>query len=301
MSANHYEIPKRPSDAAIQSQVNKILTSDRFAGSTKLNELLVFLVNHTLEGRSLDEYSIAMDVFQKDDSFDPRIDPLVRVYVGRLRNKLKQYRATTGLHDPIEIELPPRTYVPRIRVRPSPTPFGLPDAANAARNIAVRSFRCLSPEGPDEYFCEGLVEEIIHAMAKLKYLRIIPIEAVQGGRNASVNTRELCEKLRIEAILDGNVRKRAHTLRVAAHLTNAVDGSVIWSEMYEYGTADLFAVQEEIARAIVNALWTPGELSPSGHPLHPLADISQNIGPPLPPSPLKERGPELAHTNTTGT
>ncbi len=277
------------SDAAIRNQIEKILTSDSFVGSNRLSQLLVFLVDQAIEGHSLNEYSIAMDVFQKDDSFDPRIDPLVRVHARRLRNKLNQYRATVGLHDPIEIELPPRTYVPRIRVRARPMQPKAQDSANVARNIVVRSFRCLSSEEPGEYFCEGLVEEIIHAMTKVKQIRVIPIEAVRGSRNASLNVRELCEKLRVDAVLDGNVRKRAHKLRVAAHLTNTADGSVIWSEMYERDIDDVFAAQEQIAHSIVNALWLESDLAGPEQPrLMPAEDL--RTSPVHPRTPIAETG-----------
>lgn len=80
--------PKGASAAAIRNQIEKILTSESFVGSHKLSQLLAFLVDQAIEGHDLNEYSIAVDVFQKDDSFDPRIDPLVRVHASRLRNKL---------------------------------------------------------------------------------------------------------------------------------------------------------------------------------------------------------------------
>lgn len=144
-----------------------------------------------------------------------------------------------------------------------------PEAPNVARNIVVRSFRCLSSEEPDEYFCEGLVEEIIHAMTKIRHLRVFPIETVRGSRNAGLNVRELSEKLGVEAVLDGNVRKRLNKLRVAAHLTNAADGSVTWSEMYERDIEDnfatqVFAIQEQIAHSIVDALWLGSDLALPG-------------------------------------
>jgi TolB-like protein len=281
--------------------------SESFVGSHKLSQLLIFLVDQALEGCSPNEYSIAIDALQRDESFDPRIDPLVRVHVGRLRNKLNQYRTTVGLHDPIEIELPPRTYVPRIRVRPRPMPPRVPDAANAARKIAVRPFRSLSSAEPDEYFCEGLIEELIHAMAKIKNLQIIPIEAVQGGRNARLDARELYEKLGVVVVLDGNVRKSAHQLRVAAHLTNTADGSVIWSEMYERHIDDAFTIQvmviqEDIAHAIANALCLERDLtllpeqpppSPAGN-LKDISGTSQDIS-------LAERNSEWVYTSANST
>ena len=258
MGVGAFREPERAWVDAIRDQVDKILSTDGFAGSKKLSQLLVFLVEQAIEGRSFNEYSIALDVFQKNESFDPRIDPVVRVYVRRLRSKLNQYRTTTGLQDPVEIVLPPRTYVPMIRMRPRPELIR-PDSSNAQRNIAVRPFRCLSADKADEYFSDGLVEELIHALAKVKGIRVISVPALESGRTVSLSARELHEQFRVEAVLGGNVRKGFNTMRVSAHLTNAIDGTLIWSEMYERGGDDLLTLQANIADAIVCALHTQGD------------------------------------------
>ena len=238
----------------IREQVEKILATDGFAGSRKLSQLLVFLVEQAIEGRSFNEYSIALDVFQRDESFDPRIDPVVRVYVRRLRTKLNQYRTTMGVQDLVEIVLPPRTYVPMIRKRPRPELVSHA-GGSAVRNVGVRLFRHLSDDLADEYFCDGLAEEMIHALAKLKGLRVISVPALEAGGTARLSARQLHEQFGVDAVLDGNVRKGAHTLRISANLTNAVHGTLIWSEIYKRETNDdALALQSNIADAIAFAI-----------------------------------------------
>lgn len=225
------------------------MRADRFSGAKKLGQLLSFLVDRAIEGRSPNEYSIALDVFQKDAAFDPRVDPLVRVYIRRLRTKLKEYAAGAGAQDALEIVLPPRTYVPVIRMRPQPLAKP-PEAAATHRNIAVRSFRCLSSDKADEYFSDGLVEEVIHAMGQLPHWRVIPVPALESGGVGTLSTNDLRERFQVGAVLDGNVRRRSETVRVSIHLTDTKDGTLLWSEMYDRGLDDIFALQSTIAHAI---------------------------------------------------
>jgi TolB-like protein len=263
MGADALNKPETAWIDAVRGQVNKILETSAFAGSRKLSDLLVFLVDQAIDGRSFNEYSIALDVFQKGESFDPRLDPVVRVYVRRLRDKLNQYRTSAGLQDPVEIVLPPRTYVPTIRIRPRPVRGGPPEPGSEERNIAVRAFRSLSPNKDDEYFCEGLVEEVIHALAKVKHLRVIPVSALEEGGVVGPSARELHDRFRVEAVLGGNVRKGPSALRVSAHLTNATEGTLIWSEIYEWPAGDVFTLETKTADAIVEAVVRKIQLLPA--------------------------------------
>jgi len=249
-------VVKRPARAlmrAIEEQVERVLNSPVFTGSRTLRRLLIYLADQTLAGHPFNEYSIAMDVFQKAEDFDPRIDPSVRVHMCRLRQKLDEYRTRVGPLDPIEIILPPRTYT--LAFRPRPDHFPTSNLPNPQRPIAVRSFRCLSSEECAEYFCDGLLAELICALAKLPHLRIIPIPTPSDGQPATPSPRELREQFHVEAILDGEVRRREHMVRVAAHLADTADGSILWAEMYERGVDDICAAQEKIADAIVSALF----------------------------------------------
>lgn len=259
MSLEAVKRMERPSDEATREQVERILASPTFCGSKKLGQLFRFLVEQALAGGSFNEYSIAVDVFQRDESFDPAIDPVVRVHMLRLRTKLKEYQATGGTYDPIEIVIPPRTYLPTIRMRSRQSLIKVPDAARFQQNVAIRSFRCLSQEMSDRYFCDGLVEELIYALTKIKHLRVIPVYAIDG-RPTSLSARELNEQFSVDTVLDGNVRKHVDTLRIAAHLTNAADGAVIRSEMCEWQPENALVDQQKVAGAIVHALFPRGDL-----------------------------------------
>lgn len=114
-----------PDDAIAQlnAQMRRIEQSPDFEQSKRLRRFLRFIVAETLAGReqSLKEYSVALEVFDRDESFDPQTNSIVRVEASRLRAKLKQYYATAGAHDPIRIELPSGGYVPTFRAAPAPS------------------------------------------------------------------------------------------------------------------------------------------------------------------------------------
>lgn len=107
------------SSEAVQSEVQRILASDKFARSKRLRSLLQFTVTQTLDGHAdiLKEYVIGTEVLNKPDSYDPRRDSLVRVLASRLRLKLKEYYNDGGSEDPLVIEFPKGKYVPRFQRR----------------------------------------------------------------------------------------------------------------------------------------------------------------------------------------
>src|SRR5215813_13535138 len=104
---------------AIQSEVERILASEKFARSKRLRSLLRFTVTQTLQGNAetLKEYVIGTEVLKKPDSYDPRSDSLVRVLASRLRVKLKEYYSDGGSADPLVIEFPKGKYVPKFQRR----------------------------------------------------------------------------------------------------------------------------------------------------------------------------------------
>lgn len=107
------------SPEAVQSEVERILSSEKFARSKRLRSLLRFTVAQTLQGNAdtLKEYVIGTEVLKKPDSYDPRSDSLVRVLASRLRVKLREYYSDGGSDDPLVIEFPKGKYVPRFQRR----------------------------------------------------------------------------------------------------------------------------------------------------------------------------------------
>ncbi len=101
-------------EGVVRAELEKILTSPQFARSQRLSAFLDFVVQQALLGQSdrLNEYSIALAVYQRPRSFDPQLDPIVRAEAARLRSKLEQYYQNSGLNDPVSISLPKGVYTP---------------------------------------------------------------------------------------------------------------------------------------------------------------------------------------------
>jgi serine/threonine protein kinase/Tfp pilus assembly protein PilF len=129
-------------------------------------------------------------------------------------------------------------------------------AADPARpkSLAVLPFANLSADKENEYFSDGLAEEIINALTRLPGLRVIARTSSFSFRGKEADVREIGAKLSVEHILEGSVRKAGNRIRVTAQLVSAADGSHFWSERYDREMTDVFAVQDEICQAIVDKL-----------------------------------------------
>ena len=127
-------------EGVIRDQLSAVLDSVLFAHAERLGRFLKFVVDETLAGRAdrINQYAIAIDVFDRDETFDPAIDAIVRVEAGRLRSKLLEYYDELGRDDPIRIELPKRTYMAIFQRRSG---GDSPQSTLKYRNRRVRSRR----------------------------------------------------------------------------------------------------------------------------------------------------------------
>jgi len=121
-------------------------------------------------------------------------------------------------------------------------------------SIAVLPFLNLSPDKENEYFSEGITEEIINALTQVRGLRVAARTSSAAFRGTNTDAREIGERLKVRTILEGSVRKVGDRVRITAQLVNAADGYHIWSQTYERTLADVFALQDELARAIASTL-----------------------------------------------
>jgi len=128
------------------------------------------------------------------------------------------------------------------------------DHAKGGPSIAVLPFDDMSEHGDQEYFCEGIAEEILNSLCKIPGLRVASrVTSFRfGGKKADV--REIGEKLSVRSVLEGSVRKSGDKLRITAQLVNTFDGYHLWSRQYDRRLADIFEIQEEIADSIAGAL-----------------------------------------------
>ncbi|MHC4176456.1 MAG: protein kinase domain-containing protein, partial [Planctomycetota bacterium] len=121
-------------------------------------------------------------------------------------------------------------------------------------SIAVLPFTDLSPQEDQEYFCDGMAEEIMNALTHIKDLRVVARTSAFSFKGKDEDIREIGRKLSVDTVLEGSVRKAGNRLRITAQLINVEDGYHLWSEKYDRDLEDIFAIQDEISLAIVERL-----------------------------------------------
>jgi TolB-like protein/Tfp pilus assembly protein PilF/class 3 adenylate cyclase len=152
-----------------------------------------------------------------------------------------------------------RTFFSR-RVSPKSATIPKPSAPAAEvptghqKSIAVLPFVDLSQGKDQEYFCDGISEEIIGALAKVDGLRVAARTSSFSFKGKNADIGEVGRKLHVQTVLEGSLRRDGNRIRISAQLINARDGFHLWSEIYERELEGIFAIQDEITRAIVDAL-----------------------------------------------
>ncbi len=245
--------PIKISDKAVRQQLNRILASKTFGQVDRLKRFVNFIVAETVAGRGgdLKEYVIGVQVFGKEPSFDPRTDPIVRVQARRLRARLTRYYEDEGNVDDLIVDLPKGGYAPVFRARE-----GVPSAKRsltttlAGRNtVAVMPLADQSAGATLGYFCDGLRDEIVHALTSLKALRV-----VVSKRDAALEPECDTERADAALLITGGVRSAREHLRVTIHLVDGASGYYLWSESVDVPLADPVSGQEQIAKMLADKL-----------------------------------------------
>ena len=138
------------------------------------------------------------------------------------------------------------------RDRATPTPP--PAQQQSTASIAVLPFADMSAEKNQEYFSDGLAEEILNKLAKIPALRVVARTSSFQFKGKTGDLRSVGETLNASTILEGSVRKQGNRVRVTAQLIKAADGFHLWSDTYDRELTDIFAVQDDIAKAVAAAL-----------------------------------------------
>ncbi|MFZ0818588.1 MAG: protein kinase [Candidatus Acidiferrales bacterium] len=129
-----------------------------------------------------------------------------------------------------------------------------PPAKENAQSIAVLPFVNMSGDKENEYFSDGLAEEIINALTKIPELKVIARTSAFAFRGAERNLKTIGERLKVGTVLEGSVRKAGNRIRVTAQLIQIADETHLWSERYDREMTDIFAIQDDISLAIAGAL-----------------------------------------------
>ena len=162
--------------------------------------------------------------------------------VARLLSKAAADRHSTGAQVIAALTTAPAAVVAR--------PVSITDEAS----IAVLPFTSLSREADDEFFADGVTEEILNALAQIPRLRVAGRSSAFSFKGKNEDLRSVGAKLNVATILEGTIRRAGARLRITAQLSNARDGYQLWSERYDRVAEDVFAVQDEIASSIASRL-----------------------------------------------
>jgi serine/threonine-protein kinase len=248
-------------ETAVREQLARIVNSAGFVSSARLSRFLTHIVDRTIAGDTdgLKEFSVAMEVFDRSSEYDPNIDAIVRVQARRLRAKLKAYyEEGPGTNDPVLIALRPGRYVPIFRwldTQPSKQTATTGAETELRRaSVAVLPFVNMSSEPDQEYFCDGMTEEIINALTHVSGLNVIARTSAFQFKGKSVDVREVGQHLDADLVIEGSVRKAGDQLRITAQAIQTDSGHHVWSESFRRELNDVFAIQEEIAQSVAGLL-----------------------------------------------
>ncbi len=238
----------------VHVELDRILSSRELRGSKALAELLRYCVEQTLANniQQLKEYWIGVNVFRRGDDFDPAADPIVRVQARRLRHKLEAHYRSGGFH-PVTIALRKGAYLTDFHVNtPDDTPTGTSSvdavALSPIVSVAVLPIADLNSDPENRSFCEGLMDELIHALAGTGELMVVARTSLLQFRNTLVDIRDIGHQLGADAIVEGSVLREAARRRVSIRLIDARTGFALLSWQADAETGEAITVQESLAQ-----------------------------------------------------
>lgn len=241
----------------IRSQLERILRSRAFIQSHRIRRFLQFIVEESLLGQPhrLKEYLIGLEVFDRRDAFDPRVDSIVRVEARRLRHKLEEYYRSEGREDSIRITLRKGSYVPVFEPRAATPSLGILEQRRA---IAIAPLAVVKPHTDAEPVSEEIRRRLAHVLIREGCFQVIskspeasPTNGSNGGGNGHATPAN-----RPDFVVEGSIEFRQYDFHLILQLARYADRSYIWSGAVDGQISDLSPV-EQLARSLVSDLMTP--------------------------------------------
>jgi len=226
-----------PVAAEIVAELDRIVAAPAFAKAARARALLTYLVRRMLDGGTIKEQAIGMEVFDRSATdYDAGDDPIVRVQMGRLRDRLAQYYAGEGRANPLRIDVPMGGYRPAVtRTETTLQPCGL----------AFQPLTCLSRDWAANSFTQGLNDELSYRLHR----------AFAGTPGSTVRPMDGASP-QPALVLEGSVRQGDSRLRTSLRLLDRAAGVIAWCEQLDHGTGAVIAVQEALAALCCDALRT---------------------------------------------
>lgn len=248
--------------AVIDACLAKILSSPLFAQAGRLQRFLRYVVTETLAGRAekLKGYTIGVEVFDREASFDPAIDAIVRVDAARLRAKLREYYENEGRGDPVRLQLPKGSYAVRIDWRGEAGQAEkskdtlLPKPIENKPSLAVLPFANMSSDPGQDYFADGITDCLITDISRLPDLFVISRQSSFTYKGAAKRAEDIGRELGVQYLLEGGVQRAGDWVRISAQLIDAMSGAHVWADRYDRELKDIFALQDDVTRHIAAVL-----------------------------------------------
>jgi serine/threonine-protein kinase len=273
---------------AIRQELDRVLASEIFGSSPRLVRLLRYIVERSIAGdrESLKEYSIGLDVFDRDPSFDPKADSIVRSTVRQLRLKLGEYYESEGCESELRIRLPKGSYVAQTEERgtapvaPVEPPKRTSTAKLAAmmaaiaatvglagtfalnrfhrparaRTVVVLPFRDLSPDNHLGYIGEGLREGVTSALVRTQGVEVMARASWPQVAGHASNPADAAKAAQAETVVTGSVSPDGDKLQMVVSLVDGPTGKFLWSQTYAGKAGDLGAIEHSAVVSIAGAL-----------------------------------------------
>jgi len=235
------------------------------AAATEVGVILgtaAYMSPEQAEGKRLDERSdsfsfgaVVYEVVSGHRAFDG--DTTVQVLSGVLRDEPRALDAPSALARIVRLCLrksPGQRYGSMSDVRVALEATSLDSRSESRSSIAILAFANMSADPENEYFCDGIAEEITNALAKVDRLEVAGRTSAFSFKGKGGDLREIGRALNVSTVLEGSVRKAGNRLRITTQLVKVTDGYHLWSERYDRQLEDIFEIQDEIALAVVEAL-----------------------------------------------
>jgi TolB-like protein len=267
----------------VRLQLDRVLASDTFASAARLSRFLRYVVERTLagEGDGLKEYTIGVEVFDRDGGYDPRIDSIVRVEAARLRTKLAGYYGGPGAADPVIIQMRKGGYAPDFAERgaePATDRVQRPaflllaaavsvfavtavwrggvggrERAGSPVSVAVLPFAHYSTSDADERLAARLTDGVTSELARTGAVSVISHTSALQYARPHGSLREIARALEADLVMEATVLTDGDRVRIQARLVDGARDRKVWVEEFAGRVADPDELQRRIAGAVAEA------------------------------------------------
>jgi TolB-like protein len=231
--------------AEVRAALARTLAGAAFVRARRTSRLLQFLVEKRLANavRDINEYTIGIEVFERDPAtYSPGQDPVVRVQVGRLREKLKLYYATPGPRPDIAFSIPIGSYMPIIQRNHTGVEHFEP-----SHLLAIMPLACMANDAACAAFTQGLGEELTYHLFQEFGSKLVAPAFPAAGARRKTDAADAELQRSASHLIEGGVRLDGELIRVSIRLVDTAAGSIAWSQQFDRRRPFAIALQEELA------------------------------------------------------